>query len=291
MKKMAMNQSINRSAFSVMELVFVIVIIGIMAGVSIWYLPRTELKQAGETMINNLKYTKTLAQLDDRQFLMRDDKYLDEVRKLSDGEKKTVMKGQMQNIQRGLWQFQFHETTDLTGKKPNSTSSAQTYTIYSELASTSEAKPFDGIPMNGDIIAQDPMTKQCISGYSGTNLRNCTDSYGYAKEARFYDTYQTQVDNIDSKNCSWTKGNTFAIYFDSNGKPYCKVCNEGNIVALSAPITIKLKRKNETAYICITKGGIIEGGVLFGKDGKPQKDKEGRMRGIPVDNNGKCQDI
>lgn len=285
-----MNQSINRSAFSVMELVFVIVIIGIMAGVSIWYLPRTELKQAGETMINNLKYTKTLAQLDDRQFLMRDDKYLDEVRKLSDGEKKTVMKGQMQNIQRGLWQFQFHDTTDLTGKKPDSTRSAQTYTIYSELASTSEAKPFDGRPMNGDIIAQDPMTKQCISGYSGTNLRNCTD-YGYAKEARFYDTYQTQVDNIDSNNCSWTKGNTFAIYFDSNGKPYCKVGNEGNIKALSVPITIRLKRKNEVAYICITKGGIIDGGVLVGKDGKPQKDKEGRMRGIPVRKDGKCQDI
>lgn len=284
-----MNQSINRRAFSMMELVFVIVIIGIMAGVSIWYLPRTELKQAGETMINNLKYTKTLAQLDDRQFLMRDDKYLDEVRKLSDGEKNTVMKGQMQNIQRGLWQFQFHETTDLTGKKP-STSSAQTYTIYSELASTSEAKPFDGKPMNGDIIAQDPMTKQCISGYSGTNLRNC-NNYGYAKEARFYDTYQTQVDNIDSNNCSWTKGNTFAIYFDSNGKPYCKVGNEGDIKALSAPITIRLKRKNETAYICITKGGIIEGGVLVGKDGQPQKDKEGRMRGIPVGNDGKCQDI
>lgn len=298
MKKIAINtnpnanQTTNRSAFSVMELVFVIVIIGIMAGVSIWYLPRTELKQAGETMINNLKYTKTLAQLDDRQFLMRDDKYLDEVRKLSDGEKKTVMKGQMQNIQRGLWQFQFHETTDLTGKKPDSTRSAQTYTIYSELASTSEAKPFDGRPMNGDIIAQDPMTKQCISGYSGTNLRNCTDNYGYAKEARFYDTYQTQVDNIDSNDCrTWNKGNTFAIYFDSNGKPYCKVSNEGNIVALSAPITIRLKRKNEVAYICITKGGIIEGGVLVGKDGQPQKDKEGRMRGIPVGNNGKCQDI
>lgn len=295
MKKIAINanQTTNRSAFSMMELVFVIVIIGIMAGVSIWYLPRTELKQAGETMINNLKYTKTLAQLDDRQFLMRDEQFFNTVAgNLTQAQKEVAMQNQVKDWKKGMWQFQFHETTDLTGKKPDSTRSAQTYTIYSELASTSEAKPFDGRPMNGDIIAQDPMTKQCISGYSGTNLRNCTDNYGYAKEARFYDTYQTQVDNIDSNDCrTWKKGNTFAIYFDSNGKPYCKVDNESDIKALSAPITIRLKRKNETAYICITKGGIIEGGVLVGTDGKPQKDKEGRMRGISVGNNGKCQDI
>ena len=282
----------NRKAFSMIELIFVIVIIGIMAGVSIWYLPRTELKQAGETMINNLKYTKTLAQLDERQFLIRDDKYLDEVRTLSEAEKVAVMKGQMKNQQMGMWQFQFHETTDLTGQSPDSTRSAQTYTIYSELAGTSESKPFDGKPMNGDIIAQDPMTKQCISGYNGTNLRDCTDKYGYAKEARFFDTYQTQVDSIVSNDCrTWKKGNTFAIYFDSKGNPYCKVGNEGTITALNAPITIKLKRKNESAYICITKGGIIEGGVPLDKNGQPQKDKDGRNRGIPVDNSGKCYDI
>lgn len=291
MKKIAINtnpnanQTTNRSAFSVMELVFVIVIIGIMAGVSIWYLPRTELKQAGETMINNLKYTKTLAQLDDRQFLMRDEQFFNTVAgNLTQAQKEVAMQNQVKDWKKGMWQFQFHTTRA-------GTNAQNSYTIYAEQA-TPTGTNFDGQPSNLDLIAKDPMTKQCISGYSGTNLRNCTDNYGYAKEARFYDTYQTQVDNIESNDCrTWKKGNTFAIYFDSNGKPYCKVGNEGDIKALSAPITIRLKRKNETAYICITKGGIIEGGVLVGKDGQPQKDKEGRMRGIPVDNDGKCQDI
>lgn len=289
MKKIAINtnpnanQTTNRNAFSMMELIFVIVIIGIMAGVSIWYLPRTELKQAGETMINNLKYTKTLAQLDDRQFLMGDEQFFNTVAgNLTQAQKKVAMQNQVKDWKKGMWQFQFHTTRA-------GTNAQNSYTIYAEQA-TPTGTNFDGQPNNLDLIAKDPMTKQCISGYSDTNLRNCTDNYGYAKEARFYDTYQTQVDDIESKNCSWKKGDTFAIYFDSNGKPYCKVGNEDNIDALSAPITIKLKRKNEVAYICITKGGIIEGGVLVGKDGQPQKDKEGRMRGIPVIN-GKCQDI
>lgn len=281
------HKNANRSAFSMMELIFVIVIIGIMAAVSIWYLPRTELKQVAETMMTNLKYTKTLAQLDDRYFAMSDEQYFNAVNSgLSDAQKKTIMQRQVQNWKNGMWQFQFHSTNNTT-----STQSAQnTYTIYAEHASSSATTNFDGKPMNGDTIARDPMTKECISGY-GTNSGNLSDCKAFAKEARFYDTFQTELADIKSQaNCKWTKNNTFAIYFDNKGNPYCKATNNGTIQPLTESITIELKRKNENAYICITKGGIIDGGVPL-KNGQPQTDSEGRMRGVPVDNNGKCYDI
>ena len=270
----------NRKAFTMIELVFVIVMIGILSAVSIWYLPRTELKQAAETMINNLKYTKTLAQLDDRYFLMGDANQTD----------KTIINNQVaaNADKKALWQFQFHASNN----SGSDSGADNTYTIYAENATSGSTTNFDGKPMNGDMIAQDPMTKECISGFSGTDLRNCTDNYGFAREARFYDTYQTELESIQSDDCNgWRKSYTFAIYFDSKGLPYCKLNNKGKINPLTKSITIKLKRKSETAYICITKGGIIEGGNLVDKNGNEIKDKEGRNRGIPVDRNGKCYDI
>lgn len=281
----AMNKSANRAnkgAFSMIELVFVIVIIGIMAGVSVWYLPRTELKQATETMMTNLKYTKTLAQLDDRYFAMSDEQYFNTIgTNLTAAQKELAMKNQVQNWRKGMWQFQFHSTNNTTSQQ----SAQNTYTIYAEHASSSATTNFDGKPMNGDTIAKDPMTKECISGY-GTNSGNLSDCKAFAKEARFYDTFQTELADIKSQaNCKWTKNNTFAIYFDNKGNPYCKATNNGDIQPLTESITIELKRKSENAYICITKGGIIDSGNVSGS-----KDSDNRTRGIAV-TNGKCEDV
>ncbi len=265
-------KAMNKGAFSMIEVVFVIVIIGIMASTAMFYMPHTALKQASETMMTNLKYTKTLAQLDDRNFLMNDS---------ASGDTATIQ-NRLANQQRGMWQFQFHSSNTTTG-------SGNTYTIYAEEPSNTTTS-FDGIPNNIDIIAIDPMTKECISGYSGTNLRGCDDKY--AKEARFYDTFQTQLESIQSDDCKgWSNRNSFAIYFDSKGNPYCKVANGGAITALTKSVTIKLKRKNESAYICITKGGVIDGGNVVDNNNNPIKDAEGRMRGIPVGKDGKCYDI
>lgn len=280
----AMNKGVNRAnkgAFSMIELVFVIVIIGIMAGVSVWYLPRTELKQAAETMMTNLKYTKTLAQLDDRYFAMSDEQYFNAIgTNLTPAQKEVAMKNQVQNWRKGMWQFQFHSTNNTTSQQ----SAQNTYTIYAEHASSGTTANFDGRPMSNDTIARDPMTKECISGYTTNDLPNYCNAV--AKEARFYDTFQTELADIKSQaNCKWTKNNTFAIYFDNKGNPYCKATNNGDIQPLTESITIELKRKSENAYICITKGGIIDSGNVSGS-----KDSDNRTRGIAV-TNGKCEDV
>lgn len=286
-----------KRAFTVIEVVFIMVMIGILAVAAMWYMPRTNLKQATESIINNLKYTKTLAQLDDRFFGVKDSDYFNET---SITNKNTAAINQIKLHKCGKWQFQFHQAS-------GNSSSKNTYTIFADNAGSS-TKNFDGKPMDGDIIARDPMTKACISGYNSTNLKDCSDNF--SNEARFGDTYGVELDSIVSNDCNGYKPNsTFSIFFDSDGMPYCKVgqanCdyNSSNIndvkneasnatlpKRLTSPITIKLKRGSADAYICITKNGLIDAGNPKDKKGNPLKDKNGKIRGIPLYQN-ICTDI
>lgn len=286
-----------KKAFTVIEVVFVVVMIGILAGVAVWYMPRTQLKQATESIINNLKYTKTLAQLDDRFFGVKD---IDYFNTLSIADKDVAAREQIKLYKCGKWQFQFHQAS-------GNNVSTNTYTIFADNAG-SATKNFDGKPMDGDVIARDPMTKACISGYNDNNLKECTDNF--SNEARFGDTYGVELYNITSNDCTGYRSNTtFSIFFDSEGMPYCKVgqatCNYDSSNAnsvkneasnatlpkrLTSPITIKLKRGGESAHICITKNGLIDAGNPKDKNGNPLKDGSGRIRGIPL-TNGICDNI
>lgn len=276
-----------RKAFTVVEVVFVVVMLGILMAAAIWTMPRTELKQATESMINNLKYTKTLAQLDDRFFGTKDIYYFDTV---ATKDKDTAALRQVEHYQCGKWQFQFHQSA---GKQ--TTTSINTYTIFADNAG-SDSKNFDGKPLDGDIIARDPMTKACLSGYNETNLSECNENF--SPEARFGDTFGVELDSIvtGEANCAYQKNSTFSIFFDSEGMPYCKVgqnacTKDSNLpTRLTKSVTIKLARKKESAYICITKGGIIDFGNPVDKNGNPIKDSSGRNRGIPVEN-GACKDV
>ncbi|MGX2983412.1 pilus assembly FimT family protein [Helicobacter sp. 23-1045] len=277
-----------RKAFTMVEIVFIIVILSILSVVAIWSMPRTELKQAAESMINNLKYTKSLAQLDDRFFATKDVSYFDKINGIAD--KNEAALKQIENYQCGMWQFQFHQSA---GKQDATTTN--TYSIFADSAG-SGAKSFDGKPMDGDIIARDPMTKACMSGYNENNLKECEDNF--SPEVRFGDTYGVELDTIVTAEnaCAYKKNSTFSIVFDGEGMPYCKVgqnqCTRTQNLPtrLTKSVTIKLKRKKETAYICITKGGIIDKGIPVDKNGNPVKDKDGRNRGIPVENDA-CKDI
>lgn len=230
-----------RKAFSMIELVFIIVILGIMAAVAVWYLPRTELQQASEYLINNLKYTKTLAQLDDRYYTMSD---------TTTNNAQTT--SQIQNWKLGMWQLQFHNSS-------GNSSASNSYTIYADQPKNGTTNNFDGIPNNGDLIARDPMTKNCLSGYSKTNLNDCVNNF--AKEVKLEETYQTTIDTIQSQDCQYNASSGFSIFFDNLGTPYCKAGNAQLTTPkkLTGPIKIGLKRRGQYAIICISKGGIIEG--------------------------------
>ncbi len=231
-----------RKAFSMLEMVFILVMLGVMAAVSVMYIPQTKLQQAADYMIQNIKYAKSLAQTDDRYFAMKDSSL------------NSYSNTQARFWQAGMWQVQFHLTGSTT---------ANSYSIYADTARNAATTNFDGRPMSGDLIAKDPQNKTCLSGYSANNLPSeCNNNI--AKEVRLQETYDVIIDRIDiQQGCNET--NTARIYFDSTGLPYCgKVTINGNTATsmpqrLNTNVKIVLKRQNQTATICVSPGGLIYG--------------------------------
>lgn len=232
-----------RKAFSMLELVFIIVMLGVMAGVAVMYIPQTGLQQASDYLIQNIKYTKLLAQTDDRFYTMRDNSVASSVNPDT----------QSRYWQAGMWQIQFH----LSGSNI-----ANSYSIYADTARSAGTTNFDGRPMSGDLIAKSPHNKACLSGYSMTNLPSeCNNNI--AKEVRLQETYGVTIDKIYMQaNC--TENNTARIYFDNAGIPYCGgVSISGSTATLPqrlvANAEIILKRRNQTATICVSPGGLVYG--------------------------------
>lgn len=229
-----------KKAFSMIEMVFVIVMLGILAAVSVMYIPNTYLQQAADSLINNLKYAKTLAQSDDRYYTMGDNSLPDSVSKET----------QMRYWKAGMWQVQFHLSGNI----------ADSYSIYADTGRNATTTNFDGRPMAGDLIAKDPINKACLSGYSQNNLPSeCNNNI--AREVRLTESYGVNVKEVDLQdNCK--ENNTFRVYFDSNGMPYCGAVNINNNKMperLTIPIKIELSDKKKTATICISKNGLIYG--------------------------------
>ena len=236
-----------RKAFTMIEMVFVVVMLGVMAAVSVMYIPQTKLQQAADHMIHNIKYAKSLAQTDDRFFTMKDDSINSD--------------NQVKYWKAGMWQVQFHLSGNTT---------QHSYSIYADTGRDANTTNFDGRPMSGDLIAKDPQNKACLSGYSENNLPSeCKNNI--AKEVRLQETYDVTIDKIELPNdCNET--NTARIYFDNTGMPYCGAVNiNGNNATLpkrlSNNMKITLKRQKQTATICVSKSGLIYGS----NDGKCDK--------------------
>lgn len=229
-----------KKAFTVIELVFVIVMVGIMAAVSVMYIPQTNLQQASDYLIQNLKYTKLLAQTDDRFYTMSDGAVPNSV----DVSKQT------QYWQAGMWQLQFHRIGDNT---------QNSYSVYADTARSNATTNFDGRPMSGDLIAKDPDNKACLTGYSLSN-RPTECENNVAKEVKLEETYGVTIDKIEHQgNC--TESQTARIYFNKEGLPFCGSSKSGTQIPerLSESFKIVLKRKNQTATICVSPGGLIYG--------------------------------
>lgn len=239
-----------RSAFSLIELVFVIVILGILSAVSIMYIPRDDVSQATDYLIHNIKYTKTLAQLDDRYFGMLDVKFkADGSGRLETQNIEVKDRNQVQDWKNGLWRIQFHRS---------GTNAKNSYSIYADNAKNGTTNNFDGIPNNDDIIARDPQNQACLSGYSLSNLKECENNF--SPGVKLEETYGVLIDNIQAQpNCQPAANGAFSILFDNKGTPYCRQSATASIEPLTAPIRITLKRGSTTANICVTKGGVVYG--------------------------------
>ncbi len=121
-----------KKAFTMMELVFVIVIVGILSAMIAPNFQRNSLREAADQLISHIRYTQHLAMMDDK-FNPSDPKWF-----------------------KGRWQLYFSNTT-------NGSDDKWTYSIFSDSGN------YDGNP-NQSELAVNPLdtTKYLTGGYSGT---------------------------------------------------------------------------------------------------------------------------
>lgn len=200
------------------ELVFVIVIVGIIGGLAMRKSSDTSLIEARNQVISHLRYAQHLA--------MGDEKFVGN-REMATSNNKA---SQTENWQKQFWQMQFHTA----GAIKNS------YTVYNDTADDDSTKNFDGKPMSAKEIARDPLSGLCLTGYADGNLhKECKknrDSKVNLKKA-----YGVEV-SVENE-CKDAR-----FYFDSLGAPYC---GSKKPKKLTEAAKITLTKGGKSEKICI----------------------------------------
>lgn len=220
-----------RDAFSLLEFVivcFVLVSLFLLGGrVEIPSLPL-----ATHTLLSHIQLTQTLA-LNDSTFFAYPafGSSLQSHFPSINPSKLTPPQGQ-----KNMWQIQFH----LSGKY-----TANSYSIYKDTPRFSSTTDFDSRPMSADLIAINPHTNQCLSGYNNTNVSDyCKNNT--APEVRLQEQYKIQKITLEgNKFCQEREGGR--IFFDDFGIPYCGKSPQ----KLTKPLKITLYQNQKQTSICI----------------------------------------
>jgi prepilin-type N-terminal cleavage/methylation domain-containing protein len=185
-----------KKSFTLIELIFVIVIIGILSFSMTSPFQRDNLTLAFEQIKSHLELTQQLAL--DSDFYISDSNF-----SINSG---TVAKKDARLWFKKMWQFQVHVTGE------------DSYSVYSDAASTNAGNNEFSAGVNfgeEDFIARDPQSQLLIIGLSSLtdeNMRyqgvNIEEEYGVTLS---FDT------------CTFSGGTTISdrVLFDSLGKPYC----------------------------------------------------------------------
>jgi type II secretory pathway pseudopilin PulG len=225
-----------KKSFTLLEVIFVIVVIGILSSMIIPKLGSDKLSEASHQVISHIRYTQHLA--------MNNDKY-----NASDS-----------NWYKKRWQFIFGKSLNNSGKDTND---KQAYTIFSDTSNTSTGKP-DFLNIDNTEIAIDPSnTNKVLSGgYSGT--LDWEDKHAN-KSLNLGLTYG--ITNMQlSGGCSNKR-----IVFDHMGRPMdgdsssltspynsarLVTHNDPCILTLSSPQgSVSIKIEAETGYSCVLDAG------------------------------------
>jgi len=174
-----------KKAFTMLELVFVLVVIGILAAVMLPQMQSTKLREAAIQVVSHIRYTQHLAMVDDKFDASDADWY------------------------KGRWRIRFKKDLVYNVLSPAKTySGVWSYSVYSDKPS------YTG---NADLseMARNPLNKnQYLSGgYNDTLHVNDSKSM---KEMRLGISYG--VDEVSfSGGC---RSNILYIYFDNLGRPF-----------------------------------------------------------------------
>jgi len=183
----------KRFAFTMIELVFVIVVIGILSAVIVPRMQRDSLTEAAIQLASHIRYTQHLA--------MVDDKYVPS----PSMSKENTTNRKRENAKhwfRGRWQLVFGTSADTNNKIA--------YTIFSDQLGSGDL--YAGQPDEREI-AKNPLdsNKVLSGGYSGTV--NFQDEIA-TNELNLGEKYHV-LDYKLSGGCHWSR-----ISFDHLGRPY-----------------------------------------------------------------------
>ncbi|MBN2782214.1 MAG: type II secretion system protein, partial [Campylobacterales bacterium] len=180
MKKILKN-SLRTKAFTILELVFVIVAIGILSATIIPRVESNKLEEVATQLLSHIRYTQHLAMVDDQYYAFNNEWYRDR------------------------WHIVFG-TSD-------STNSKIAYSIFSD---KNNGSGYDSKP-NLSELALDPInnSRYLSGGYSG--ILDTDDSQGRAnKKMNIGEAYG--IDSIlFGGGC---RSNVYHIYFDHLGRPF-----------------------------------------------------------------------
>lgn len=213
----------GRGGFSLIEVIFVLVILGIITTLAMQKSSDTSLYQARDQIISHMRYAQHLA--------MSDDKFR--------GNSKLAKQGndfnpssETKDWQKRFWQIQFHIDGSII---------APSYSIYSDSARSATSKNLDGKPMNEGEIARDPLSRLCLTGYNNTNIP-VTCKKNRDKRLRLKEYY-----NISGLVITNECGNSGRFYFDYLGSPYCGTAP----TKLNRQAQITLTRGGQSVAICV----------------------------------------
>jgi prepilin-type N-terminal cleavage/methylation domain-containing protein len=173
-----------KKAFTILELIFVIVVIGILSAAIIPRISSNKLQDAAMQILSHIRYTRHLAIVDD------------------------VYDSNKSNWYKDRWSIRFKEDLVYSGSyTPNGTFSGEwAYTIYSD-------KSGDGNP-NISEMAKNPLNKnQYLSG--GYNNTLHMDSNQSMKELRVGTHYNINIAFEDG-----CRSNVLYLMFDHLGRPF-----------------------------------------------------------------------
>nr|WP_229770883.1 type II secretion system protein [Campylobacter portucalensis] len=222
------------------ELIFVIIVVGILAIIAIPKLKRNSVLEAADQIISHIRYTQHLAMID-HKFDSNDPEWY-----------------------KGRWTIEFTANQDVIGDCGKS-NNCLAYHIYSDKRSKKKKNIFSGSLDSPDEPAKDPQnpSKYLTAGWSGGKT-----SYegSFNKNLNIEKIYG--INDIEfSKSCGGGKKNNKknkSISFDEKGRPMQKASNgkkpsdqylkeECNITIFSDKKSAVITIYPETGYVKLTK--------------------------------------
>ncbi len=214
-----------KKAFTMLELVFVIVVLGILSYMVASSFQRNPLREAADQVVMHIRYTQHLAMMDDRFDPNESNWYL------------------------GRWQIVFAN---------NSGSDNQwAYTIFSDWKGGHDGNPNPATSTAKSELAYNPQdgTKYLTGGTSGTNLVHYGDAEA-TKALNLGHAYGITNIIISGGNTGSTASR---IIFDEIGRPYRGNTNSGTSTVINSlvdriattPITVTLISNDQNMTIAI----------------------------------------